>query len=84
MKATPRTCSIKMISQPSTPPIAQMSTVRRLMGIGGVMNKFVKKRRTIPKIALTMSPPSELPPRPSTIKTTNTNKIMRIIGSTVL
>jgi hypothetical protein len=52
------------------------------MGIGGVMNKFVKKRRTVPKRALTMSPPSDLPPLPSTSKTTNTNKIMSIIGST--
>ena len=54
------------------------------MGIGGATNKFVKKRRTIPKMALARSPPSDLPPRPSTIKTTNTNKIMRIIGSTEL
>jgi hypothetical protein len=43
----PRTWSIRIISQPSTPPIAQISTVRMFMGIGGVMNKFVKKRRTM-------------------------------------
>jgi len=64
------------------PPMAQMSTVRMLMGIGGVMNKFVKKRRAIPRMALTTSPPSDLPPRPITSKTTNTNKTMSMIGST--
>jgi len=54
-----------MTSQPSTPPMAQTSTVRMLMGIGGVRNKFVKKRRTIPRMALTRSPPSDLaPPHP--------------------
>ena len=53
------------------------------MGIGGVVvNKFVKKRRTIPKMALTMSPPSDLPPPHTTNKTNTTNKIMSMIGST--
>ena len=33
-----------MTIQPITPPIAQMSTVRMLMGIGGVMNRFVRTR----------------------------------------
>jgi hypothetical protein len=52
-KATPKRWSTRMISHPRNPPIAQMSTVSRLMGITSASTRFVKKRRTTPTIALT-------------------------------
>src|SRR5215212_2050888 len=61
-----------MISHPKNPPIAQMSTVSRLMGMSSASTRFVKKRRTTPKIALPMRCPRKRPPRVSTSKNTAT------------
>ena len=54
-KATPRRLSIRIISHPITPPMALMSMVSRLIGIGGESNRFVRKMRTNPIIALVSS-----------------------------
>ena len=48
LKAIPRRCSTRIINQPTTPPIAQMSKVIRLMGIGGERNRFVRISSTTP------------------------------------
>lgn len=61
--------------------MAQMSTVRMFMGIGGVMNRFVKKRRTIPMRALTTNLPKCLPPRHIRIMTINPDKKMSASAS---
>jgi hypothetical protein len=37
-----------MINHPTTPPIAQISIVMRLMGISSSRNRFVRKRRITP------------------------------------
>src|SRR5918995_483067 len=58
-----------MISHPTTPPIAQMITVSRLMGMSSARTRFVRKRRTTPTIPFTMSCPRERPPRVSTSNT---------------
>jgi hypothetical protein len=58
-----------MISHPTTPPIAQIITVSRLMGMSSARTRFVRKRRTTPTIPLTMSCPRERPPRVSTSNT---------------
>jgi hypothetical protein len=50
-KATPRRWSIRINSHPITPPMALMSMVSRLIGIGGERNRFVRKMRTTPIIA---------------------------------
>ncbi len=70
-----------MTNHPITPPIAQMSTVRMLMGIGGVMNRFVRTRRTRPTTALMTSPINENPPLDSTARATRTTN-MSTINST--
>src|SRR5215217_3949233 len=48
LKAIPRRCSTRIINHPTTPPIAQMSKVIRLMGIGGERNRFVRISSTTP------------------------------------
>jgi hypothetical protein len=54
-KATPRRWSIRINSHPITPPMALMSMVSRLIGIGAERNRFVRKMRTNPIIALMSS-----------------------------
>src|SRR5215208_223953 len=45
-----------MINHPTTPPMTQISTVMRLMGIGGETTRFVRNKSTTPTTPLTPSP----------------------------
>src|SRR5215218_4488611 len=45
-----------MINHPTTPPIAQISTVMMLMGIGGDTKRFVRNNISTPTTALMASP----------------------------
>ena len=47
-----------MINHPTTPPIAQISILRRLIGIGGDTTTFVRNKSIRPTMALTASPTS--------------------------
>jgi len=62
-----------MINQPTTPPMALMSIVMMLMGIGGLRTRFVRNMSTTPTIALTMSAGNASSPIPVTSRTTSTN-----------
>ncbi len=43
---------MRMTTQPITPPMAQMSMVIMLIGMSSARTRFVRKRRTTPRIAL--------------------------------
>src|SRR5215211_4680896 len=45
-----------MINHPTTPPMTQMSTVMRLMGIGGETTRFVRNKSTTPTTPFAPSP----------------------------
>src|SRR5919199_1540202 len=69
----PRTCSIRITSQPTTPPTAQMSMVKRLMGIGGIRTRFVTISRTTPTMLFSRRPGiAASPPHIIRTKTINT------------
>src|SRR5918997_5297883 len=57
-----------MINHPTTPPIAQISMVRRLIGIGGETTTFVRNKSIRPTMALTASPTSS-----AVVRATKTN-----------
>ena len=62
--------------------MAQMSTVKMLMGMGGERIRFVKKIRTTPRIPLTMSPVNEkVSPRVKAKKATNAITSMSMMSS---
>src|SRR5215218_5303157 len=62
--------------------MAQMSTVKMLMGMGGERIRFVKKIRTTPRIPLTMSPVKEkVSPRVKAKKATNAITSMSMMSS---
>src|SRR5215218_289686 len=75
LKAIPRRCSTRIINHPTTPPIAQMSKVIRLMGIGGERNRFVRISSTTPTSVLTARPTNETPPRARRAKSTTTTNM---------
>ena|SRR5215217_1217816 len=58
-----------MINHPPTPPIAQMSRVMMLMGIGGETTRFVRNNSISPTMVLTASPTSSVVVRASKINT---------------
>src|SRR5215213_3369807 len=51
-----------MISHPTTPPMAQISMVMMLMGIGGERKRFVNNNSSTPTTAL-MANPTNPPPK---------------------
>src|SRR5215216_4304146 len=52
---------MRITNQPITPPMAQIITVSRLMGMSSASTRLVRKRRTTPSMALMMSLPIQSP-----------------------
>ncbi len=62
MSPVAKTPGSTITSHPTTPPMAQMTRVRRLTGTSSDKNRLVTKRRTSPTMALAMSlPMSRMP-----------------------
>jgi hypothetical protein len=61
-----------MINHPTTPLIAQISMVRRVIGIGGETTRFVTNKSIRPTMALTASPISSAVVRANKTNTATT------------
>src|SRR5215203_4664610 len=62
-----------MISHPATPPMAQISMVMMLMGIGGERKRFVRNNRSTPTTALMANPTNPPPKAISVVRGTEIN-----------